>query len=550
MYFKSAAVSLICICATACQHPFNFDGRRNVPLFDGLGDHHYAITTSSPLAQRYFDQGLIWTYAFNHDEAIRSFEEAGRLDPQCAMAWWGVALCHGPHINNPVMPAERGVAAWNALQKAMALRDHCTSTERQLIEALSKRYTTPPPENRQPLNQAYADAMATVWKNHPQDADIGTLYAESLMDLHPWDLWTQDRQPKSHTEPILAVLENVMQLDPNNPGVNHLYIHAVEASSDPQRADEAAHRLRTMVPGSGHLVHMPSHIDVLTGRWALAVQQNIEASKIDSAYRKQSPNQGFYHLYMTHNSHMLSFAAMMEGRSTLAMSSARAVVSNVPEEALKDNAPFLDPIMCAPYDVMKRFGQWDTILQEPAPPSYLPITTAMWRFHRGLAHAAKGQVAEAENEKQLFLNAVSDVPDDALMAINSAHHVLDIAKHMLDGEILFRRGDINQAVKSLKLAIAREDELMYMEPPEWVQPVRHTLGAVLLSAGRHEEAERAYREDLHKWPENGWSLLGLSKCLSARQLSEAEAVAARLKTAWARADRGISSSCLCVPGKL
>ncbi len=518
------------------------------PLFDGMGQHHRAVTTSSPLAQRYFDQGLVWAYAFNHDEAIRSFRHAARLDPECAMAYWGVALCNGPHINYPLVPPDRAAAAWDALQKALALKEKASPIERKLIEALAHRYADPQPADRKPLDQAYADAMREIWEAHPDDSDVGTLYAEAMMDLRPWDLWKESGEPQPGTQEILRVLEHVQKIDPMSPGANHLYIHAVESSPDPERAIAAADRLRNMVPASGHLLHMPSHIDVLVGRWADAAAQNELAIEADRRYRKLSPRQGFYSLYMLHDHHMLSFIAMMEGRSTVAEAAARRAVESVPEDYMRENAALVDPYMGAVYDALKRFGRWDDLLKEPAPPSCLPITTAMWRFSRGIAYAAKGEVSLARQEQRAFEQAVAVVPDDALMAISPAHRVLGIADHMLEGEIAYRRGDIDHAVAELRKAIELEDQLLYMEPPEWMQPMRHTLGAVLLSAGRHKEAEQAYRQDLKHWKENGWSLYGISRCLRAGGASEeAAAYEARFRKAWSRSDTPIGSSCMCVP---
>ncbi len=521
----------------------------SVPLYEGLGKHRRTVTTSSPAAQRYFNQGLNWTYAFNHDEAIRSYKKAAELDPECAMAWWGVSLCNGPHINYPLMPPDRAAEAWEALQRARALSPQVTPVERALIEALSKRYANPPPTDRAPLDKAYADAMARVWKTHPRDADVGTLYAEALMDLRPWDLWTPDGQPRPETPTIVAVLEEVLRLEPEHAGANHLYIHAIEPSPNPARATASAERLVDLVPGSGHLVHMPSHIFVLTGRWAEASAQNELAIASDRAYRKLAPTPGFYRLYMLHNHHMLSFAAMMEGRSEVAIRAARAAVASVPADELKRQAALADPYMGAVFDALKRFGRWDDILNEPPPPSCLPITTAMWRMTRGVAYAAKGQIDHAEQERVAFRRAVDRVPDDAQMAINPARDILAIATLFLDGEIAYRRGDIDASVRTLRRAIALEDGLRYIEPPEWMQPVRHTLGAVLTDAERFEEAEAVYRADLKRWPENGWSLYGLARCLRDRGAdAEAKQVAARFSKTWARADASIGSSCLCVPG--
>ncbi len=547
---KVAVFFLLCV-ASGCQT----GGRTTapagarVPLFAGLGRHHRAVTTSSSLAQQYFDQGLVWAYAFNHDEAIRSFEEATRQDPNCAMAYWGIALCNGPHINNPKMTPERSKAAWAALQKAVSLKDRGEPAERAMISALEKRYADPAPEDRKALDEAYAAAMRDAWNAQRDDPDIGSLFAEAMMDLRPWDLWTHDRKPQPGTEEIVAVLEQVLRVDPMHPGANHLNIHALEASAHPERAIPAADRIRQSVPGAGHLVHMPSHIDVLTGQWAKASRQNELAIHADATYRKISPKQDFYRVYMTHNQHMLAFAAMMEGRSETALRAARDIVAGVPREYGEKQAALVDPSMAIPYEVLTRFGRWDEVLKEPAPPSYWPITNALWRFTRGVAFAAKGKVAEADAERVKFRSAAAQVSADAMMAINPAQRVFGIAEHMLNGEIAYRRGNLDEAVKELQEAIRFEDSLQYMEPPEWIQPVRHALGAMLVSGKRYEEAEKVYRDDLRKWPENGWSLLGLSKCLRARGAhAEAEDVEKRFRAVWSRSDVQIGSSCLCVPG--
>lgn len=519
-------------------------------LFEGLGNHHRKISTQSELAQKYFDQGLIWTYAFNHDEAIRSFEEAARLDPTCAICWWGVALCHGPHINNPVMTPERSAAAWKAYRKAVDLIDHATPTEQGLIHALGSRYADPPPADRKPLDENYAQSMRQLWYANKNDPDVGTLFAEAMMDLRPWNLWQKNGEPQPGTPEILLALEDVQRLDPNHPGGLHLYIHAVEASPDPHRAVAAAQRLRNLVPASGHLVHMPSHIDVLTGRWALASQQNEAAIEADRRYRRISPRQDFYRVYMAHNHHMLAFASMMEGRREAAVLAAREMVKGVPEDYARTQTALVDPVMAIPYEVLVRFGRWDEVLRQPPPPDYLKITTTLWRFTRGVAYAAKGRIPEALAERERFKAAAAAIPPDAMMAVNKAERIVAIAGHMLDGEIAYRRGSIDEAVAELEKAIAIEDDLVYMEPPEWVQPVRHTLGAVLVDAQRYAEAEKVYRADLAKWLENGWSLFGLETCLRARgATAEADDVEKRFQKTWSRADTQIGSSCLCVRAK-
>lgn len=539
-----AAASLLAGCTPGERVP----GAR---LFAGLGDHTRAVSTASPQAQRYFDQGLAWYYGFNHDEAIRSFKQAAALDPNCAMAWWGVALAAGPHINFPMMLDEQWREANAAMKRAQALRAGATPVEQALVDALATRYVDPPPSDRSDLDAAYAQAMQRVWSAHPRDADVGTLYAEALMNLQPWDLWTADGAPKGRAEEIVAVLEAAMQLDPRHPGAAHLYIHAVEASPRPERANAAADVLRSAMPLAGHLVHMPSHIDVQTGRWALAVDQNRAAAAADKRYSRQSIGPRFYRVYMAHNQHFLAFAAMMSGRSTAALRAAREMVRSVPAEYVASDGPMVDPYMMIVTDVLMRFGRWDDVLLEPQPAAQLPITTSMWRFARGIAHAAKGDLDAARQEQALFREAVQRVPAGATMALNPAAAVLSIADDMLSGEIAYRAGDLDQAVTLLQQAVEKEDALRYMEPPEWIQPVRHTLGAVLVSAGRFSEAESVYRRDLEVWPENGWSLFGLATCLRERGAeAEAAAVEARFRKTWAHADVEIGSSCLCVPGAM
>ena len=516
--------------------------------FDGIGPHHRAITTSAPEGQRWFDQGLAFTFAFNHDEAVRSFQALEALDPQCPMAPWGQALALGTHINNPILPPEREQQAYDAARRALALADRANPTERALIEALQHRYASPPAAERAPLDKAYSDAMAAVWAAHPDDPDVGTLYAESLMDLQPWDLWTETGAPKGNTVQILEILEAVQRLEPDHPGALHLYIHAVEAGPDPGRALAAADRLRPLMPASGHMLHMPSHIDVLLGRWAEAIDCNRRSIESDTAYRKIRPEQDFHHVYMAHNRQMLAFAAMMDGRSELAIETAADIPPNVPDSYARTSTAFIEPYLLIPYDTLVRFGRWDEVLAQPQPPDYLLIKTAMWRFARGCAFAAKGQVAEAQAEAERFQLAAAAVPEDRFMAINPARNVLAIAGHVLTAEIAYRQGDLDQAIGELREAIVIEDQLIYMEPPEWTQPVRHSLGAILLQAGRPAEAEAVYRADLAQWPGNGWSLYGLAESIKARggspeELAQAEG---RYKDAWADADIHIGASCLCV----
>jgi tetratricopeptide (TPR) repeat protein len=522
------------------------------PIFEGLGKHHRAVATSSAEAQRYFDQALTWTFAFNHDEAIRSFEAAAAKDPACAMAWWGIAYNHGPHINNTVVPPERAKAAWDAVQKALSLATVGDSRmsvvlERALIEALAKRYSDPQPADRKPLDEAYAAAMREVYTAHPDDADIATLYAESLMDLQPWDLWTKDGKPKGRTEEIMAVLEKVLAKHPDHPGATHLYIHTMENSPFPEKANAAAETLRTLVPASGHLVHMPGHIDVQTGRWAKAAEANEKAIAADRAYRAISPRQGFYAVYMAHNNQFLSWVAMNQGRSEKAIKEARAMVAGVPAEFLEKDPAAVDGYLPIQYEALIRFGRWDEMLKEPAPPEKLPILTAFWHLCRGLSFAAKGEIEDAQTEQAKLRDLTAKIGPDVKMAINPARNVLAIADRVLAGEIALAREDLEMAARELFEAVKLEDDLTYMEPPDWLLPTRHTLGAVLVRAKRFEEAEKVYREDLAAWPENGWALWGLAECLSAMgKEEEAAAVKQRFAAVWSQADTKLSSTCLCV----
>ncbi len=516
------------------------------PLFGNLGHHHRKITTRSRDAQAYFDQGLTLLFAFNHDEAIRSFTEAARLDPGFAMACWGISAANGPHINNPTMDEAHSRAAWEALVKAESLAGRASPTERELIAALTKRYADPPPADRKPLDAAYAAALREVWKAHPDDADLGVLFAESMMDLRPWDLWTHDYQPQPGTEEILATLETVLRFAPDHPGANHLYIHAVEASANPEKGVAAADRLQTLVPGAGHLVHMPAHIYCRVGRWADAITANERAIEVDRAYRQKSPEQGFYRIYMAHNHHFLSWACMMEGRSEESIRAAREMIAGMPPDFVRDAAFFADGFMTIETEALMRFGRWDEILELPEPPDYLPITSAIRRSARGVALAALGRVSEAEAEQRLFDEASGRITDEMIVGNNSAKQVISIARHLLAGEILARKGKIDQGIAELRTAAKLEDELKYDEAPDWLTPVRHALGAVLVKAGRTAEAEQVYRDDLARYPENGWSLYGLAECLRARHADdEAAAVEARFQKAWARADVTLKTTCFC-----
>jgi tetratricopeptide (TPR) repeat protein len=513
-----------------------------------MGSYHRAVSTQSPAAQRYFDQGLTWLFAFNHDEAIRSFEEAARLDPQLAIAWWGVAVSYGPHINFPMVPEEKARAALAALSRAQQLTSHASPAERALIQALAARYADPPPDDRSALDQAYAASMQSVHDKYPDDPDIAVLYAESLMDLQPWDLWTNDGQPKGRTTEIVAVLKDVLAKHPKHPGATHLTIHAVEASPEPGDALAAADALRDLVPISGHLRHMPSHIDARVGNWLAAVEANRKAIMADEEYRRLSPRQDFYQVYMQHNHGFLSFACMMLGRSEEAIAAGREAVTTLPTEWVREHAAVIDGYLTVHMDALKRFGKWDEILTLPAPPDYLPFTTAMWRANRTIALAAKGLEDEADAERGKFREAVEQVPQESMAQQNPAHAVLQLAAYVVDGEIALARRDYPAAIAQLKTAVTLEDDLRYIEPPDWMVPTRHTLGAVYLLAGQPDEAVRVYQEDLARWPNNGWSLLGLAKAFEMQGKHEdAKAARTQFTTAWEHADFTPHASCQCAP---
>lgn len=518
---------------------------RDDRAYDDLGSHHRQVSTQSAEAQRLFDAGLVLTFAFDHDEAIRAFTRATEIDPQCASAWWGIALANGPHINFSLMSPEKSAAAWSALEHARALAPRATETERALIMALESRYANPPPEDRSALDAAYAAAMRKVWREHPRDATVGVLFAESLMDLHPWDLWTADGQPKTDTEEIVSVLESVLALSPDHPGANHLYIHAVEASKNPARANSAADRLRALVPGASHLVHMPSHIDARTGRYSAASKANELAIEVDRKHGERTGRTAFYRVYMAHNHQFLSFASMMEGRSAESLTAARAMVSGFPSEMLEQMGPFVDGVLPIVLHVLVRFGRWEDVLREPAFPDLFGVANCVRHYARGVAFTALDRFAEAEHEIA-ELDALCAVMDDRSVGNNPAKTVVQIPQRVLRGELEFRKGNRDAGLALLREAVAIEDTLKYDEPPDWMMPVRHTLGAALIADGKLEEAETVYRQDLEHWPENGWSLYGLTQALAGRgKTAEAAAMRKRFEAAWSRADVELEASCFC-----
>ena len=521
------------------------------PLYDGLGSYSRRVTANSPQTQRYFDQGLGFLHGFNHRAAIRAFQQAAELDPNCAMAHWGVALACGPHINSMAVTPPAADLAWKELGLAQNNASNSSPVEQALIAALAKRYANPQPEDRSGLDRAYADAMREVWKNFPKDPDAGTLFAEAMMDLRPWDQWTTEGKPQWGTDEIIAALDAVLKLNPNHQLANHLYIHAVEASPNPERAIAAADRLRDLQPGLAHNVHMPSRIDIRTGQWLKAVDTNAKAVEADQRYRKIfGPAKGFLNVYVAHNRHMLAYAAMMTGQRDLAMKHIRAMVAELPADFLRENALQVEGFVAMPLEVMVRFGLWDEILAEPE-----HYTEKMWfsrAFHhaaRAIAYAAKGDTANARKEQCTFLERAKLVPKEASLGNNSGDALLGVVTPMVEGEILIVEGKIDSGIDQLRAGIKNEDALKYDEPPGWLIPLRHSLGAVLMKQQRFAEAEQVYREDLARLPENGWSLLGLTASLRKQNKNPDEVAQkqAKFEKVWAKADLTITTSCLCQP---
>jgi tetratricopeptide (TPR) repeat protein len=526
------------------------DAPSSMPLIDGLGTHTRKVSTDSPEAQRYVDQGINFIFGFNHGAAIKSFKEAVRLDPQCAMAHWGIALASGPHINFPMVPPPAAELAWKELALAQSAT-HVSPVERALIGALAARYANPQPEDRSGLDKAYAEAMRKVWHNYPNDADVGAFFAEAMMDLRPWDQWTPEGQPQPGTDEIIATLDAVLKLDLQHPFANHLYIHAVEASPHPDKALPAADRLLPLQPGLAHNVHMPSHIYIRVGRWQDAVDSNTKAVAADRAYRKiVGPARGFLPVYVAHNQHMLAYAAMMTGQRRIATQHMRELVAGLSPEFMAEFGGVAEIWLSMPLETMVRFGQWDEVLAEPDHPASEPYTNAFQHAARGIAYAAKGDLANAHKEQALYLEAAKAIPAEEIAAGNNkCHDVTAIVTPMLNGEILVRDGKLDEGLAELRAAVKAEDALRYDEPPAWIIPVRHSLGAALMKNGRFAEAEQVYRDDLAHLPGNGWGLFGLSESLAA-QHKTAEAAEARSKfeKAWAKADIAITSSCFCQAG--
>lgn len=506
------------------------------PLFDNLGSLHHPITTTSEQAQRYFDQGLRLIYAFNHEEAIRSFEAAARLDPQAAMPYWGMALALGPNINS-AMEKKDEQRAIEIVQKAQRLAGRATPGEQAYIEALVTRYLGRKGVKRKGLDEAYAKAMRSVAQRFPDDADAATLFAEALMDLRPWDLWKQDGRAQPGTDEIVTTLESVLARNPDHPGACHYYLHAVEASLQPERALPCAERLPGLMPGAGHLVHMPAHIYMRVGRYHEATERNQQAARIDQQYlADRHPADEYADGYYTHNLHFLWASLAMEGRNAEAMKAARDLTATITaEESRKDR--WKERYLPTPIFSMIRFGRWEELLKEPAPHKGLRLMEGMWRLGRGLALMATGRLPGAEGELVVLAGLTKQIHRDRTAEDKTERALLKIAEGVLAGELAARRQRYDDAIRLFEDASKMEEALPYSEPPLWPLSVRHYLGTVLLLAGRPSEAEAVYHADLLRHPDNGWALIGLIQSLKAQhkanQAAEAED---RFKKAWARAD--------------
>jgi tetratricopeptide (TPR) repeat protein len=514
------------------------------PRLQNLGDHKFPVTTSSARAQLFFNQGMMLTYGFNHAEATRSFREAARLDPNCAMAYWGMALVLGPNINMAMAP-EAEPQAYEMIQKAIALKKYASEKEKAYIDALAVRYSGEKKPDRNALDPAYAKAMRSLHDRYPDDLDAATLYAEAVMDLRPWNYWTRDMKPYPETDEVLRVLEAVLAGNPNHPGAIHLYIHTVELAR-PELAEAGADRLWKLVPGAGHLVHMPSHIFRRVGRYSDASKSNQDAVAADEDYIVQCRAQGVYPLaYYPHNIHFLWDSATMEGRSEVAIEAARKSAARIPEGAWRE-VTLLHQFLVAPLFAYTRFGEWEVILSEPRPPQDSLFWTGVWHYARGMALTATGNLNEANRELDSLRSITAQKSLDGYRVTfsrNGAKAILEIANEVLAGELAAKRGYHDLAIARLHRAILLEDNLIYNEPPDWHVPARQTLGAVLLDAGRPAEAESIYWQDLNRNRENGWSLFGLMQSMHAQGKTEQAAVIEeRFRKAWRRADVTLTAS--------
>ena len=542
---KTTIVTVLALCCTCSRASAPESTAPAVPLYDTLGSLQHTITTASPEAQRYFNQGLLLSYAFNHAEAVRSFKQATALDADCAMCYWGIAYALGPNINAPLSP-EAAKEAFAAIEQARTRAGKATAKEQAYIAALARRYSSDPKAERAPLDAAYAAAMKDLVAKFPDDLDAATMYAQSLMDTAPWNYWNADGSPRAFTTDVLATLESVLQRKNDHIGAIHFYIHAVEASPNPGRAEQYADRLPALAPGAGHLVHMPAHIHLRTGRYNDASTANENAIKADAAYQagnRASGNMMYDIGYVPHNPHFFVLSASLEGRSADALRAANDVRGKMHQEMLRDPAMggMMQHMMLTPTFAKIRFAMWDDVLAEPLPPEDLPYMQAISRAARSIAYSATGRFADAERELAAVMAAKGDASLKPMYvsSVNVASAVADIAYEVAAGELRARQKRAGEAAKHFATAVGMEDKLTYMEPPDWPIPVRQLQGAALLSLGRAAEAESAFRGDLKKFPNNGWSLSGLraSRIAQGRERDgEVGALDMQLKQAWGRAD--------------
>lgn len=520
--------------------------RQIAPLLTTLGDYGFRITTASEEAQKFFNQGLNLYYGFNHLEAYRSFREAARLDPSCAMCWWGQALSLGPNINAP-MDASDATVVYNAVRRAQVNAAKTTPLEQGLIEAIARRYVAQAPADRSPLDQAYADAMRNLQTKFPDVDEVTTLTSEALMDLHPWDYWLRNGKPQPWTPEILALMEKVMSRSPRHPGANHYYIHINEASSNPGKAMASADLLRDLVPGAGHLVHMPSHIYIRTGRYSDGIKANQKAVLADEDYISTCRAQGIYPLsYYPHNYHFYWACAQMAGQGKLALDVARRLVAKTAVSKMGEpDWLTLQHYYVSPWYTMVRFGQWGELANEAKPADSLSYVLAIWHYANGMAAVKINKPEDAKQHLEAIrsIHAIPELTNQKIWSVNSFSHVIGIATYVLEGEYLASTGRHDEAITTLQKALVAEDGLLYQEPPDWYYPVREILGNVLLKAKKYHEAENMFRDDLTMYPENGWSLGGLYRALKAQGKSkEADAIRVRFEKAFAEADENLRGS--------
>src|SRR5262249_26684852 len=493
----SAFASAVLMAACVAQAHGRESAATPATLMTGLGAHRHAIATASPEAQRYFDQGLTLLYGFNHAQAIKQFERAAQLDPSAPMPLWGIALAYGHNINDFEMDRDRAKTADDYVKKALALASPDRPKERAYVEALATRYSSDPRADLKQLQVDYKDAMAALAKAYPDDLDAQVLYAESLMDLRPWQLWTRDGQPADVTPEVMRVLESVLARDPQHPGANHYYIHTMEASPTPEKALPSARRLETLVPAAGHMVHMPAHIYARTGRFVASANSNAAAAAVDETYMTATGTRtGMYPvMYYNHNLHFESYAASMAGQYARGNRLAKKLAANVAPSVAE--MPMLEVLLPQQFYVLLRFGKWNEILSVGEPPEKMRLTAAIRHFARATAFAATQNLANARASRQAFLDDVAKIPSETPVGVlNTAAQRFAVAKPLLDGRIAAAEGNMTAAIEQYRAAVAAEDKLAYDEPPTWYYPVRETLGAALLAGGKAAEAEQVFREDL------------------------------------------------------